>query len=493
MPAPSPRKGSPNKGAGTVLSFRVGDQQLALAAAEVAEILRRPRLTRVPHAPASLSGMANLRGAAVPVLSLARLLGKEEAAAGAKARVILLDRSPALGLSVDEVVAFAEGAAAPAGATQLIMDGDGARRLIDLDQLLARDFGSFRRRAAAASVEAATAPQMQPAIHEIGLLGLELAGQDYALPIEQVVEILALPPDIVSLPGPGDAALGVMAYRNGLLPLASLRILLGLPPAAGTGRTIVLRIGAAQVGLVADRIKGVLRAPEAAIGPVPAALNRGAGEARIAAIYRADGGARLISILAPEQLFRDEATARILADGRQRKEEAMAQQGSADRERFVVFRLGEEAYGLPIAAVEEVVRLPEPVTRVPRAPAFVEGVMSLRGRIVPLIDLRRRFEAAGEVAPGRRRVLVTRLRGVLAGFIVDAVSEIADLARDQLAAAPDFPIAAAGPAEAAQLFDRIVPGEGDRRMVLLVDPQALLDRVETDLLQAMERAGPAVS
>jgi purine-binding chemotaxis protein CheW len=318
------------------------------------------------------------------------------------------------------------------------------------------------------------------------LLGCSLAGQDYALPIGAVVEVLAVPPEVVALPGSAEAALGVIPYRNGLLPLASLRALLGLPPAVdGAGQAIVLRIGSALVGLVADRIKGVLRAPDDAIGPVPAALNRGAGEAQIDAIYRPSGGSRLISILSPERLFQDETTARILADGREKGDGAMAEQGAEGRERFVVFRLGEEAYGLPIAAVEEVVRLPDPVTRVPRAPDFVEGVMSLRGKIVPLIDLRRRFEVEDGASTGRRRVIVTRLRGVLAGFIVDAVSEIADLAQDGLAAAPDFPTET----ETVQLFDRILPGEGDRRMVLLVDPQALLDRVEADLLKAME-GGP---
>jgi len=480
---------------GTVLSFRVGEQQLAVAAEEVAEILRRPKLTRVPHAPNCLAGMANLRGAVVPVLSLARLLGQDEAAAGIKARILLLDRSPALGLAVDEVIAFAAGQADTAqqgGGTRLFLDGGGARRLIDLDALLAQEFAGFQRRAADALQPAAAAEVAVPAKQETMLLGCTLAGQDYALPIGAVVEILAVPPDIVALPGAAAAALGVIPYRNGLLPLASLRALLGLPQAAdGAGQAIVLRIGRSLVGLVADRIKGVLRAPEDAIGPVPAALNRGAGEAQIDAIYRPAGGSRLISILSPEHLFQDETTSRILADGRERRDDAMAEQGVAGRERFVVFRLGEEAYGLPIAAVEEVVRLPDPVTRVPRAPDFVEGVMSLRGKIVPLIDLRRRFEVQDGAPTGRRRVVVTRLRGVLAGFIVDAVSEIADLAQDGLAVAPDFPTAL-GAAETVSLFDRILPGECDRRMVLLVDPQALLDRVEADLLKAME-GGPEAS
>ena len=483
---------APSADRGTVLSFRVGDQHLAVAAEEVAEILRRPKLTRVPHAPGCLAGMANLRGAVVPILSLARLLGQAEAAASGKARIVLLDRSPALGLAVDEVIAFAAGqadTARQAGGTQLFLDGGDARRLIDLDQLLAQEFAGFQRRAADAVQPAAAAAPAVPAKREIVLLGCSLAGQDYALPIEAVIEILAVPPDVVALPGAAEAALGVIPYRSGLLPLASLRALLGLPLAEdGAGQAIVLRIGASLVGLVADRIKGVLRAPEDAIGPVPAALNRGAGEAQIDAIYRPAGGSRLISILSPERLFQDETTSRILADGRERGDKAMAEQGAEGRERFVVFRLGEEAYGLPIASVEEVVRLPDPVTRVPRAPDFVEGVMSLRGRIVPLIDLRRRFEVEDGGTPGRRRVVVTRLRGVLAGFIVDAVSEIADLAQDGLAAAPDFPKTAQS-ADTVQLFDRILPGEGDRRMVLLVDPQALLDRVEADLLQAME-GGP---
>jgi purine-binding chemotaxis protein CheW len=495
MAAASAKKDN-GDGGGRMLSVRIGDQRLALSAAEVVEILRRPRLTRVPQAPASLSGMANLRGAAVPILSLARLLGQEDDGASAKARIVVLDRRPALGLAVDEIMALAEtGSHADglAGGSPLLLDGDGAHRLIDLDQLLAREFSFFRRRAAEAPLSTAAPAPVQPAARAVTLLGIELAGQDYALPVEAVVEILALPPDILGLPSAAEAAIGIVAYRDGLLPLASLRVLLGLPASAGAGRTVVVRIGTALVGLVVDRIRGLLHAPEAAIGPVPAVLNRGAGEARIGAIYRAAAGGRLISILSPEHLFRDETTARILADGRQREDVIMAEQAQAGSERFVVFRLGEEAYGLPIAAVEEVARLPETVTRVPRAPDFVDGVMNLRGRIVPLIDLRRRFEAEGEQRRGRRRVVVTRLRGVLAGFIVDAVSEIADLAPDRLVAAPDFPAAGDGSTEAAALFDRIAPGEDDRRMVLLVDPQALLDRVEAELLQAMERAEPGAS
>ena len=61
-------------------------------------------------------------------------------------------------------------------------------------------------------------------------------------------------------------------------------------------------------------------------------------------------------------------------------------------EQFIIFRLGDQDYGLPIAAVDEIARPPERIARLPKAPAFVDGVMNLRGAAVPIIDLRRRFE-----------------------------------------------------------------------------------------------------
>ena len=65
-------------------------------------------------------------------------------------------------------------------------------------------------------------------------------------------------------------------------------------------------------------------------------------------------------------------------------------------EQFVIFRLGDQEYGLPIAAVDEIARPPDHISRLPKAPAFIDGVMNLRGSVVPIVDLRRRFELALE-------------------------------------------------------------------------------------------------
>ncbi len=93
---------------------------------------------------------------------------------------------------------------------------------------------------------------------------------------------------------------------------------------------------------------------------------------------------------------------------------------------LVTFRLGEEQFGVPIGAVQEVVRLPE-VTPVPQAPEFVEGVINLRGRIVPVLDLGRRFRLPDRPRTRQTRVLIVEADGRLVGLIVDGVSSVVRL------------------------------------------------------------------
>lgn len=89
----------------------------------------------------------------------------------------------------------------------------------------------------------------------------------------------------------------------------------------------------------------------------------------------------------------------------------------------VVCGLGDEEFGIEIRHVREILRL-TPVTRVPRAPAFVEGIVNLRGKIIPIVDLRRRLEQPVEKEGAKARIVTVELEGALVGLIVDRVSEI---------------------------------------------------------------------
>lgn len=100
-------------------------------------------------------------------------------------------------------------------------------------------------------------------------------------------------------------------------------------------------------------------------------------------------------------------------------------------EQLVVFELGAESYGLQIDVVREIITL-QPVTRVPQTPEFVEGVINLRGRVIPVMDLRKRLGLA-EADRGRMtRIMVVEGEGGTVGMVVDAVSEVLTVAGDQI-------------------------------------------------------------
>src|SRR5574337_1396437 len=90
---------------------------------------------------------------------------------------------------------------------------------------------------------------------------------------------------------------------------------------------------------------------------------------------------------------------------------------------IVGFRVGRETFGVPISLVHEIVRVPE-ITAVPDAPGCVEGVINLRGKIVSIIDLRKRFGERQIQGSKKNRILVAEVEGKLVGLVVDAASEV---------------------------------------------------------------------
>jgi purine-binding chemotaxis protein CheW len=90
---------------------------------------------------------------------------------------------------------------------------------------------------------------------------------------------------------------------------------------------------------------------------------------------------------------------------------------------IVGFQVGRETYGVPIGALHEIVRVTE-ITSVPDAPDYIEGVINLRGKIVSVIDLRKRFGEKQKAADRKNRILVVESEGKLMGLIVDAASDV---------------------------------------------------------------------
>ena len=154
--------------------------------------------------------------------------------------------------------------------------------------------------------------------------------------------------------------------------------------------------------------------------------------------------------------------------------------GSSEERQFVVFRLGEDEFGLPIEAVNEVARVPDLITRLPKAPKFLEGVVNLRGEVLPVVDQRRRFDMPPLEEQGGLRLIVVRTERHRAGLIVDSVSEVLRCSASDIEPAPSLTN------ESVRLVQGVINLEKAGRIVLLLDPAELLTRAERGLLDAFQ-------
>jgi purine-binding chemotaxis protein CheW len=102
---------------------------------------------------------------------------------------------------------------------------------------------------------------------------------------------------------------------------------------------------------------------------------------------------------------------------------------------LVIFELADEHYGVDIAAVESIIKM-ESITVVPQSPSFVEGVINLRGSILPVVDLRKRFKLTATATSNDSRIVVVSIGGLKVGMVVDAVSEVLRVSEDAIEPPP---------------------------------------------------------
>ena len=110
--------------------------------------------------------------------------------------------------------------------------------------------------------------------------------------------------------------------------------------------------------------------------------------------------------------------------------------------RYLTFRLGQESYGLPVLGVREIIRLC-PITPVPKMPQYIKGVINLRGKVIPILDLRAKFQLSSDSYGERACIIVVQAGAppasvTLMGAIVDAVEEVVQLGEKELEPTPDF-------------------------------------------------------
>ncbi len=138
---------------------------------------------------------------------------------------------------------------------------------------------------------------------------------------------------------------------------------------------------------------------------------------------------------------------------------------------FVIFRLGSEEYGLDIGRVQSIVRFEQPTT-VPRCPESIMGVINMRGRVIPVVDMTRRLGCGAFVPTAGSRIIVVEGAAGLLGLAVDAANEVVGIARDAIQPTPE---AAISP-EVSEMFEGVA--ERDGALVILVDLDRAVPKTE---------------
>jgi purine-binding chemotaxis protein CheW len=501
------RTSTAQQGTQQFVTFIAGDEVFAADMVPVKEIIRVPQVVRVPLAPAALEGLANLRGKVLPIISLRRLFGFPELPHDDSTRALVVDVGQPLGFVVDRVssvvgvdashledVGSIKTTVNTEMLSSLIKDVGGHAMIMVLDfaKVIEREFSQIsaisRSTGVAGAAQASVQSEEEDSSDELQLVSFDVDGQEYAIAIEDVQEIVQVPEAIIHVPRSDSHVLGVMTLRSRLLPLVNLRSMFALPHRNldEKSRIVVLTMGGVSVGVVVDAVSEVLRVSKSGVDALPAMLAREGNLAEVTSICRLDNGKRLVSIVTARNLFGHSVIKEALSAVSETEQEIERESANLDEsldddEQVVIFRLDKEEFGAPIASVQEIVRVPEQLIRVPQAPSFVEGVINLRGTVLPVIDLRQRLGLQQVERTDRQRIMVFLISDVRTGFIVDQVAEVLRIPKAAIEPAPQLS------AEQSQLLSRMANLEKQKRMVQLLDPPHLMGKKELKALAAVTR------
>ncbi|MFT5716813.1 MAG: purine-binding chemotaxis protein CheW [Oleiphilaceae bacterium] len=494
------------------VTFQVAGVGFGLPMDQVVEIIRLPKTVGVPLTPNALVGLANLRGNVLPILDLRRILELEETEYSDASRVIVTDVGRRIGLIVDKVAKVVnvdessiEKAESVQSATNIKLLSGVIRvdevliQLLDIEELIKQDFSEVMGKNKNPSNATLVGEPLTNADEDEDeaasqLVSFTVDNQEYAFDLMSVEEIVRVPQHIAEMPSTDHHILGMIDLRGRLLPLVSLRRMFSLAEVklSDINRVLVIGIRAPggilnSIAIVVDEVREVLSVSMSARDKVPSLLTgSNSGSDDISAVCRLDEGKRLVSILSAEAMFENKVVQAAMAaninENKQMSsgESEIAEELSEDENtQMVVFKLAKQEYGITIEDVQEITRIPDAMSKVPKTPTFIEGMVNLRGTVLPVLDMRLRFGLEQMERNERQRILVLNLNGNRTGFIMDSVVEVLRLNRNSIEPSPDLSD------DQIRVMGRVVNMKEDGRMIQVLNVHELLSENEEKTLEEL--------
>ena len=475
---------------GQLVTFTLDNVEFGLDIDRVQEITPRTTITPVPGAPSFVLGVVNLRGIIIPVLDSRLRFHLAPTPPTPRTRIIILNLGgQPTGLQVDSVaevirlddLTIRDTPPLVAGVRSdylagMVTVGSRLITLINLDKIL--DSSEFSQREQLLDSNSGTPAfggMGQESSHdqvenELPYVTFAMGKESFGINLQMVEEILEIPA-ITKVPDAPDYVMGVICLRDQVLPLLDFIQLLHVEDDDTTTHremVILLSLGEGRIGIAVDAIQEIIRVREDDILPTPHTLSENEAAKFEGVVVRSD---RMVSLLRVLDVIAGEDQEKIAAMGTamssHQVQEAVVESHDLP---LVVFRLGDEAFSLKLHEVREII-MAGLVTPVPRAPSFIDGVLNLRGEVMPVIDLRDRFGLPRKERTSLTRIIITPIGGVHTGLVVDSVEEVKNVDYRRLEEPPR--VTAAG---ANAYITKVARTEAG--MVFLLDIQQLLTETE---------------
>jgi len=441
-----------------LVTFLLGEDEFGTDIMDVKEIIRVPDITRVPNAPVYVEGACNLRGNILPIIDGRTWFNLERKNRDENSRVLVIDvDGKATGVIVDKVsevmrVNIADIEAPPEIIRNVDLDylngvvklENGNRLVMLLDVVKALSVNNAQKEEIKEQNEslqknsAILGSSNNESIDEEQLVSFLLGKEEYAIGIMKVKEIIRTP-QIVKVPNCEEYIEGIVSIRNNLLPIINLRTCFGMEHLEVNDHTriLVVDMGSFTAGIMVDKVLEVLRVPSSIIQSPPRFSTQ--SEDQLKGVAKLDQGKRMILMLEPSKLISADVISGISGtDGIYKEDSDGKSIGKQliDEEQLVTFKIDSVEYGVKIANVQEINRMTE-VTKIPRAPYCIEGIVNLRGNVIPALNLRKLFNLPEKSITDATRIIIIDHNGKRTGIVVDSVSEVLRFEKTLIEAPPD--------------------------------------------------------
>ncbi|WP_378954463.1 chemotaxis protein CheW [Pelosinus sp. sgz500959] len=464
-----------------LVTFHLNNGEFGVDIMHVREIIRLTEVTNIPQAPSYVEGVCNLRGNILPIIDGRDRLGMPRRQRDESTRVLVLDvGGKVTGIVVDRVsevlrVNHADIEAPPAVIQDMDVDFlngivklNGGKRIImalNLSSIITIKQIEDIKQEALTVAATRTDGVLRTEIKEDQLVTFLLGQEEYAFDIMHVKEIIRVQ-QITAVPNVAPYIEGVLAIRDHLLPIINMRMFFGLENISinDQARIIIVDLGRMSVGFRVDKVSEVVSISHHIIEPPPLIFNdEEAGQIR--GVAKLNDGKRLLMCLNATKLLPAEVVQHFTGEMTAEENVVVKQNNNViDEEQLVTFKLGNEEFAIKITDVQEINRMTE-VTHMPNAPAYIDGLVNLRGNIIPALNLRRRFGLAEKQRDDATRIIIVDVGNRKTGVVVDAVSEVLRFESSLVEATPEI--------VSDNLDAKYISGvgklNGGKRMVMIID------------------------